>query len=263
VLVIQKIAVFIPVRLGSSRLPKKPLIKVKGKSLIEHLIDRAKAAKLPDLVVLCTTIKPEDRTFVKIAKKNGAECFRGSEHDILRRFLNAATKLKVDFIVNVDGDDVFCDPELMDKTVQSYLETGASFIKWNNLPLGATPIGLKVDALRKVCEIKDTLNTETGWGAYFTDTGLFKVKYLEPEDDDLKQPEIRITLDYSEDLELVKKVYDRLYVPGKVFTLKEILNLFKREPELTEINRDVQEEYWKRFKKRANVRLKSNSKSKQ
>jgi len=256
VLVIQKIAVFIPVRLGSSRLPKKPLIKVKGKSLIEHLIDRAKAAKLPDLVVLCTTIKPEDRIFVKIAKKNGAECFRGSEHDILKRFLDAAVKFNVDFIVNVDGDDVFCDPELMDKTAQTFLDTGASFIKWNNLPLGATPVGVKVDALRKVCEIKDTLNTETGWGTYFTETGLFGVKCLEPEDNELKHPEIRITLDYSEDLKLVKEIYDRLYVPGKIFTLKDILKLLRNEPALAEINKGVQEEYWKRFKKRAGVKLK-------
>jgi spore coat polysaccharide biosynthesis protein SpsF len=250
-----KIAVFIPVRLGSSRLPRKPLIEVKGKSLIEHLIDRAKAAKLPNLVVLCTTTQPEDRIFVNIAKKSGAECFRGSEHDILKRYLDAALKYNVDFIVNVDGDDVFCDPELMDKTAETFLKTGASFVKWNNLPLGATPVGVKVDALRKVCEIKDTLNTETGWGAYFTDTGLFDVEYLEPEDNELKHPEIRITVDYPEDLELVKEVYDRLYVPGKLFTLKDILSLLKKEPALAEINKGVQEEYWKRFKKRANVKL--------
>lgn len=250
---------FIPVRLGSSRLPKKPLIEIKGKSLIEHLIDRAKAAKLPNLVVLCTTTQPEDKIFVQIAKKNGAECFRGSEHDILKRFLDAAVKFNVDFIVNVDGDDVFCDPELMDKTAQTFLNTGASFIKWNNLPLGATPIGVKVDALRKVVEIKDTLNTETGWGAYFTETRLFKVKYLEPENKELQHPEIRITLDYPEDLKLVKEIYDRLYVPGKVFGLKDIFGLIKKEPSLAEINEDVQEKYWKRFNKRANIKLKSST----
>jgi len=253
---IQKIAVFIPVRLGSSRLPKKPLIKVKGKSLIEHLIDRAKAARLPNLVVLCTTTQPEDKIFVQIAKKSGAECFRGSEHDILKRFLDAAVKFNVDFIVNVDGDDVFCDPALMDKTAQTFLDTGASFIKWNNLPLGATPIGVTVGALRKVVEIKDTLNTETGWGAYFTDTGLFNVKYLEPEEKELRHPEIRITLDYPEDLKLVKEIYNRLYAPGKVFGLKDILDLIKKEPALAEINKGVQEKYWKRFNRRASIKLK-------
>lgn len=232
------------------------MLKIKGKALIEHLIERVKTAKLPNLVVLCTTTRQEDAIFTRIARKCGVECFRGSERDILDRYLKAAIRYEVNFIVNVDGDDIFCDPELIDKTTQTFLKTGASFVKWNNMPLGATPIGLKVDALRKVCEIKDTLDAETGWGAYFTDTGLFDVKYLEPEDNEMKHPEIRITLDYPEDLELAKEIYDRLYVPGKLFTLKDILGLFKKDPALAEINKGVQEEYWKRFKKRAKVKLK-------
>ena len=251
-----KIAVFIPVRLGSSRLPKKPLVKVKGKTLIEHLIDRAKAAKIPDLVVLCTTTKPEDKILIDIAKKSNIEGFRGSEHDILKRYLDAAVEFNVDFIVNVDGDDVFCDPELMDKTAEALLDTKASFVRWNNLPVGSTPIGVKVEDLRKVVEIKDTLNTETGWGAYFTDTGLFDVKNLEVQDEDLKHPEIRITLDYPEDLELVKKIYNKLYVPGKVFMLKDILALLKKEPALTEINKGVQKKYLERFKKQMKIKVK-------
>lgn len=258
VALIPKIAVFIPVRLGSSRLPRKSLIEIKGKTLIEHLIDRVKKAKLPNLMVLCTTKKPEDKIFVKIAEKNGVQSFRGNEHDILQRFLDAAIEYNVDFIVNVDGDDVFCDPELMDKTAQTYLDTDASFIKWNNLPLGASPIGIKVEALKRVCEMKDALNTETGWGMYFTETGLFDVRYLEP-DEELKHPEIRMTLDYPEDLNLVKEVFKRLYSPDKVFTLREILRLLKKEPAIADMNKSVQEKYWKRFKKRTNVKLKSES----
>jgi spore coat polysaccharide biosynthesis protein SpsF len=255
---IPNIAVFIPVRLGSSRLPKKPLIKIEGRTLIEHLIDRVKKAKLPNLIILCTTKKSEDKIFVKIAEKNGVQCFRGNEHDILQRFLEAAVEHNVDFIVNVDGDDVFCDPELVDKTAQVFLDTGASFIKWNNLPLGASPVGIKIDALRKVCEIKDALNTETGWGMYFTETGLFDVRYLEP-DEEMKHPEVRMTLDYPEDLQFVKEIFKRLYFPSKVFTLREILQLIKREPAIANINKGVQEEYWKRFKKRANVKIKKGS----
>jgi spore coat polysaccharide biosynthesis protein SpsF len=78
-----RIAVFIPIRLGSSRLPKKPLIEIKGKSLIEHLIERVKTAKLPNQIVLCTTTKPEDSVFIDIARKCNVKCFRGSEKDIL------------------------------------------------------------------------------------------------------------------------------------------------------------------------------------
>lgn len=83
------------------------------------------------------------------------------------------------------------------------------------------------------------------------------MKYLEPEEKELRPPEIRITLDYPEDLKLMREIYDRLYVPGKVIKLKDILDLIDREPALAEINKGVQEKYWKRFKKRANVKLKN------
>lgn len=251
-----KIAVFIPVRLASERLPKKGLLEVKGKTVIEHLVERVKKAKLPDLIVLCTTLKSEDSIFVDIAKKCGIKCFRGSEKDILDRYLNAALEYDVDFIINVDGDDVFCDSTLIDKTVEVFGKTEVDFIKWKNLPLGASPCGIKVKALKKICQIKDEKNTETGWGRYFTDTGLFQVKCVEPEDEELKHPEVRMTLDYPEDLEFVKEIFDRLYTPSKIFTLKDILRLLKKEPRLMHINKGVQKAYWERFRKRAKIKLK-------
>lgn len=227
--------------------------------MIEHLVERVKTAKLPNMIVLCTTTRPEDLVFDDIARKCYVECFRGSEKDILDRYLNAALKYNIDFIVNVDGDDVFCDPELIDETVEAFTKTGSSFIKWKDLPLGASPSGFKFEALKKANQMKDESNTETGWGAYFTDTGLFDVKYLEAEDEELKHPEIRMTLDYPEDLRFVKEIFNRLYSPRKVFTLKQILMLLKEEPRLAEINKGVQDKYWKRFKQKAKIKLKAKS----
>jgi spore coat polysaccharide biosynthesis protein SpsF len=248
-------AVFIPVRLGSSRLPEKPLIHIKGKSLIEHLLDRVKTARLPNLTVLCTTGKLEDEVFVHIAKRNGVEWFRGREHDILQRLLDAADKFNVDFIVNVDGDDVFCDPELIDRTVRAFLDTGADFIRWTNLPLGASPLGFKVAALRRACEVKDTWDTETGWGAYFMDTKLFHMETLEPTAD-LRHPEFRLTLDYAEDLALVTEIFERLYVSGKPIGLRAVVNLLLTEPGIADLNKSVDVQYWKRFKEHAVIKVK-------
>lgn len=250
-----KTAIFIPVRTKSTRLPRKALLKVRGKTVIEHLIERAKSAKMPEFVVLCTTTNVEDAILVDIAKKCGINYFMGSEKDILDRYLNAALKYGIGFIVNVDGDDIFCDPELMDKTVEIFVKTKADFIKWEGLPFGASPLGIKVEALKKVCRIKDESNTETGWGKYFTDTGLFQVKYAEPEDKELKRPEVRMTLDYPEDFEFVKEIFDRLYKLGKIFTLRDILRFLKKEPHLININKGVQKAYWERFKKRAKIGL--------
>jgi spore coat polysaccharide biosynthesis protein SpsF len=139
-----KSAVFIPVRMKSTRLPNKALLEIKGKPVIEHLIDRVKLAKLPDLIVLCATKHPEDEILVGVAQKNGICYFQGSEKDILDRYLKAALKFGVDFIVNVDGDDVFCDPEYMDRVIELFVKTGADFIKCEGLPFGAAPSGIKV-----------------------------------------------------------------------------------------------------------------------
>jgi len=256
---IMKSATMIAVRMKSTRLPKKALLKIKGRTVIEHLIDRLKTAKLPDLIILCTSTHPEDRALVDIAEKNGIEGFRGSEKDKLGRFLGAAEKYNVDFVVSVDGDDVFCDPEFIDKTIETFIRTQADYITCNDLPLGAASQGIKIDALKKICRIKDEIDTEI-YGGYFTETGLFKVEHLSVEDPELRHPEIRMTLDYSEDYEFFKAVFDELWVPGKVFTLKEILNLLKRKPQIIEINRHVQQKYAERIQKQAKIKLKKISK---
>lgn len=251
-----KTAIFIPVRIGSTRLPKKALLKIKGKPIIEHLVERVKFAKLTDLIVLCTTTAPSDTILVDIAKKCNVESFRGSERDILDRHLNASLKYGLDFIVNVDGDDIFCDPKLIDKTIEAITKTGADFLKWEGLPLGASPCGIKVEALKKVCHMKNETDTETGWSRYFTDTGIFRVEILRVEDKELNRPEVRMTLDYPEDLKFAKEIFNRLYSPGKIFTLVDIMRVLEKEPELAEINRGVQKAYWERFEKRAKIKLK-------
>ena len=47
--------IFISVRTGSSRLPKKALYEIQGKTIIEYLIDRLKKSKYAEKVIVCTT----------------------------------------------------------------------------------------------------------------------------------------------------------------------------------------------------------------
>jgi len=252
---VMKSAIFIAVRMKSTRLPKKAILKIKGKTVIEHLIDRLKTAKLPDLIVLCTSTHPDDKILVDIAEKNNIEYFRGNEEDKLGRFLGAAKKYNVDFIVSVDGDDIFCDPEFIDKTIETFIRTQADYITCKDLPLGAASHGIKVDALKKICEIKDETDTEV-YGGYFTEIGLFRVEYLDVEDHELRHPEIRMTLDYPEDYKFFKAVFDELYNLEKVFTLKEILTLLRKKPHIMEINKHLQERYAERIQKHPGVKLK-------
>lgn len=255
-----KTAVFIAVRMKSTRLPKKALLEIKGRTVIEHLIDRLKTTKLPDLVVLCTSTNPNDGILKTVAERNGIEGFQGSEDDKLDRFLQAASKYHIDRFVAVDGDDILCDPEYIDKTLETLIKTGADMVDCVNMPVGATGNGLKVAALKKVCEMKAESDTEV-WGGYFTDSGLFKVVHLEPDDPYLARPDVRMTLDYIEDFQFFKAIFERLYQPGKVFGLREIIRLLDREPQLIEINRKMHEQYLKGFQEKAKkIRLKTEGK---
>ncbi|MFC2019184.1 cytidylyltransferase domain-containing protein [Chloroflexota bacterium] len=246
-----KAAIFIPVRVGSSRLPNKALLQIKGRTIIEHLIDRVKLARLPDLIVICTTVSLEDAILVEIAKNNNIEYFRGNERDILDRYWKAALEYNVDFIVNTDGDDIFCDPNYIDKVVESFMREQSDFIQVEGLPFGAAPCGIKVNALERACLSKIESDTETGWSRYFTDSGRFKVKKIEVDDESLRAPEIRMTLDYVDDYKFFVEVFERLYVSGEVFGLKEIIALLRSDPSIIDMNRHLQEEYWETFHRKA------------
>lgn len=246
----KKSAIFIAVRMKSTRLPKKALLKIKDRTVIEHLIDRLKTAKEPDLIVLCTSTNPDDAILVDIAKRNKIEGFQGSEADKLERFLGAADKYGIDLIAAVDGDDIFCDAGYIDKTIQKLKTTGADMVKCDTLPLGIACNGIKVEALRKVVQMKGESDTEV-WGGYFTNNKAFRVETLEVDEPGLNRPDIRLTLDYAEDFKLFQAIFDELYVPGKVFSLREIVNLFNRKPELLEITREVHQEYLKGIEKLA------------
>ena len=243
-------AIFITARMKSTRLPRKLLLELQGKPIIEHLIDRIKLAKLPDLIVLCTSTNPDDTVLVDIAKRNNIAYFRGSEDDVIERFLEASLNFKVDFIVVTWGDEPLCDPNYIDKTIELFKKANADFISCDELPTGTFVYGVKVKALKKVCDIKDETDTEV-WGDYFTKTGLFKVEHLKVEDKDLKHPEIRMTIDYPQDYEFMKEIFDRLYFSSGIFTLKEVITLLKKNPEIMEINKDMQMLYEKRVKNQA------------
>jgi spore coat polysaccharide biosynthesis protein SpsF (cytidylyltransferase family) len=254
------VAVFVPVRLESTRLPGKALLDLAGRHAIEHLIDRVKLAKLPSLIVLCTTTRQADDPLQRLATEDGIHCFRGSETDLLDRYLQAAMAHHVDLIVNVDGDDILVDPEFVDQTAELLLRTDADFAQYAGLPLGATPVGLRIHALRRVCESKTETDTATGWSKYFTDSSSFKVQILRTEDKELQRSEIRLTLDYPEDYAFFQEVFRYLYVSGAPpFRLREVLRLLGEKPEIVRINSNLEKRYWEHFSQSSPQRFRNAS----
>lgn len=244
-------AIIITVRTGSRRLPQKCLRKIGDKMVIEHIIERAKRSKKANLVLLCTTHLPEDNILCEIAIKNKVFAFRGSAEDKLDRWNEATKRYKIDFFVTHDADDLFCEPELIDLAFEQSLN-GADFIEAKNVPCGAFTYGIRVSALRKVCDIKNTYETEM-MVPYFTETGLFKVEQLENVPEEL-QRDMRMTLDYEDDLKFFTNVFENFN--GKEFNLRDVIFYLDENPEVVNINSYLQEKYLANQKRLTKVVLK-------
>ena len=248
-------AIFIPVRLSSTRLPSKALLKINNKPCIQYLIERIKKVEGLDGIILCTTKNSVDDEIVNLAKQMKIDVFRGSEQDILERFNGAAKEFDVKYILNVDGDDILCEPEFIRKTAYELKQNQLDFISWKNMPLGTTPIGIKTSALMTVCNQKNNHDTETGWGKFFTETGMFNVKFLTSEDPELKDEDLRLTLDYPEDFKLFEQLLINLEKP---FDLKKIIKFLNSRKDIKNLNKDVREMYWKNFEKKSTkIKMKS------
>ena len=230
-----KKAILITVRMDSSRLPNKTSMKILDKSVLELVISRAKLAKNFDKVIVCTTEREVDDFIVDTAVKCGVDFFRGSLNDKLDRWKNAVEAHGIDAAVTMDADDLFCDPYLMDLGSEQ-IENDVDFIECAyGMVVGSFTYAFTTGALQKVCEIKGTDDTEMMW-TYFKDTGLFKVAKLQNVDEIYFNDNIRLTLDYPEDFELFKTVFEAFKCDKNDVPLKDILAYLSENPEIPEIN---------------------------
>jgi spore coat polysaccharide biosynthesis protein SpsF len=236
-------AVFITVRSDSSRLPGKALRRILGRPTIEMVILRAKQAREADDVVLCTTERSLDDEIVDIAEKQGIKYFRGSLEDKLLRWQGAAQKYDIDFFATMDGDDLLCDPELIEMALRQMERGSCDYIKApQGLICGSFTYCINVSALEKVCSIKDTQDTEMMW-VYFEDTGLFKVSDLNLKDRIFFSNRIRLTLDYPEDFEFFTKIFEHFRCINNDVPLRDIVVFLNDHPEIVTINAARQKDF--------------------
>ncbi len=242
-----KCIIFLTVRTASTRLPNKALLEIDHIPLIKILIDHIRTSKYGKNIVVCTTRDKSDDNLARFLQNNDITVFRGDNMDILNRLYLAAKKYDVKQFVVVEGDDVFCEPLLIDKTCKKLSENKYDFLYWENLPFGVSPLGIKTKKLEKLILAKKTKDTETGWGKFIIDSGFFKVGKLRPQNKKWIRSDIRLSVDYPQDFALVKKIYENL--PPQ-FSLTNIIELLDNNPKWNKINESVKEKYKQNFEKK-------------
>lgn len=228
-------------REGSSRLPGKALVNVEGKPMIGHIVDRLKSSKYIDQVIIATTTNKLDDGIYKFGVSTNTKVFRGHPEDVLGRLYSSVENINADAIIEVGGDCPFISTKLLNKGIQIYLDNPGVDMVSNcmfepfTFPDGYDFILLTKQTLTKVHN-KAKLESERfqPFQYIFKNKHLFKIKSFE---NDKNFSKWRWTLDYEEDLTLVKKVYKELYKKDPFFGFKEISELIKNDNSLLEINK--------------------------
>lgn len=132
-------------RMGSTRLPGKVLMDLGGIPVLRWIWEAADNAKLVDDVVIATTTDPRDDAIEAICKEHGIECYRGSEDDVLTRFVGAAISAQATVAVRVTCDCPFVDPSIIDQVIALREATGADYA--SNIDPPTWPDGMDCEAI--------------------------------------------------------------------------------------------------------------------
>jgi len=232
------VAGLIQVRTQSSRLPGKAVLPLGSQGALEHVIDRAQRAEMLDSVIICTTDQPEDDDLVPIGEKWGIPTFRGSEMNVLKRFLGAADEFGADVLVRITGDSPLVAVEALDGAIRHHLSMNADYTYCTSLPVGTAPEIFNAAAMRLAYTLSEDPDTSEDLTLYLRRPEVFNVTRWEPPRE-LHAPELIMALNRPEDAEVLKVIFEALDTPGgPPFRTAAAIDWLRAHPEIAAINGD-------------------------
>jgi len=234
------IIAIIQARTASTRLPGKVLKIIEGKTVLEHVINRVRAAKNIDDMVVATTVKKEDLEIVKLCASLGISVFCGSEDDVLDRYYQTAKLFKAGHIVRITSDCPLIDPQIIEEVIELYFQKKADYAS-NTMP-ETFPDGLDTEVfsyktLKKAWKNAKLSSEREHVTPYIRKyPNIFKIVNLKCE---YNLNDKRWTLDEPEDFKFIKIIYKNLYSEDSLFGMIKILDFLKKHPEIGELNKNI------------------------
>jgi len=232
--------VIVQARMGSSRLPGKVMQDLAGAPALLRLFERLRRVKgTPPIVLATSTLAGDDPVADLVATQPDIALWRGPEQDVLRRYADAARHFDLDPIIRITADCPLMEPDCIDAVLDAYRRTECQYA--DNVMPRTFPHGLDVQVVSRAAlesadaEAREPSQREHVLPFVISQPGRFPQAHVTSADPSWSS--LRITLDYPEDLLLIRGIYERLYPGNRNFGLSDIIALQQREPALFEINR--------------------------
>jgi spore coat polysaccharide biosynthesis protein SpsF len=199
-----------------------------------------------DEVVVATTDSPLDDRLVRETTRIGIRTFRGSENDVLSRYLGAAKAFAAAVVVRVTSDCPLFDGSVLDRMLAAFVE-GREQRQLDYLsncidrtfPRGLDAEVFTIDALTiAAAEAGLSYEREHVTPYIYQHPERFRIENFSNTTDWSSH---RWTLDTSEDYELISAVYSRLYSTNPQFTTEDVLAFLQVHPEIVRLNAYVEQ----------------------
>lgn len=213
------------------------MAEILGRPVVELMIERLKAFGAFDDICLATSHLEIDRPLIEVAKRNGILSYAGHPEDVLDRLYQAATQSRADVVVEVGGDCPLVDLEVTKRALQVFEDEKADYV--SNVEPQTFPDGIDIHVVRY------TALKAAHERAILSSQRLHPLSYFSRHRDEFRcvnfrnetsLSNLRWTLDYEEDLELISRIFENLYPKKELFGMNDILELLKAKPELGKIN---------------------------
>jgi spore coat polysaccharide biosynthesis protein SpsF len=233
------IGAIIQARMQSSRLPGKILLPLplnSEVSLVEHVIHSILRTECIDTCVLAATTNKADDDLEQVAQKCNITLYRGSEKDVLSRFVELTALYEFDVIVRVTADNPFLDSAKLNEIIKRLIDNNLDYIYTSGLPLG-----MNFEVLSKKAIIESGMNVEDAFSkehvtTFVRESGEYKVEHFIFENI-LISSNLRMSIDYPSDFSMASLLFS-LLPDLKFLGIENLYEINIKYPWIFDVNKD-------------------------
>lgn len=228
-------------RAASSRLYGKPVQRIGDRTILEYLVARLQSVPRVDQIVLAISEGTENELFIDYARKLGLEYIIGDEIDVQERLILAGEKGRADLLLRHTTESPFIYTDNIEEMVERHIAEKAMLTVTEGLPDGCYCEIVTLSALKDAHERGEARHRSECCTLYmFEHPERYKtIKFLAPEK--VRRPkDIRLTVDYPEDLIVCRRIAEELGKDGPLFSLEAIVDFLDAHPDLNAVNNRIE-----------------------
>lgn len=229
--------------MASTRLPGKVLMDLLGQPMLARQLRRVRECREIHEIVVATTEQTVDDAIADLCIREGVQYFRGSENDVVGRYVGAAQLVKTDVVVRMTADCPLIDPQVTDRVVTELTSGGpacdyASNVIQRTYPRGLDVEAFSIDTLLRVHRLATSARARehVTLFIYSERPDLFRCRSIT---DEVDNSDLRWTVDTMEDLQLMRLLYERLGLDESIIPYHEVVTYVRNHPELIDVNKDI------------------------